>query len=247
MTVDQVMQLKLEQQHLRAEDVTEAELEQLLSYPDSFGYFGDKDIAGTWALGPVVLTRDSEVLTKANRKALENALEADTKLGLISTDDYTITGCSHWAVGWVDHLSFRAVDEDGEPTDMCRWVMRWVHMLEEYPVADDSIFSEMEWEASLDTLENYILRYQVKLTEVEGQLPENYISEIHSALEHAPISEGYSWPIEEVKAIALAKGWLACEECEGDGWVCDPNGEDGNETLTCAECNGTGAQKKVEV
>lgn len=260
-TEEAAQYLKLEQQRLTHVDVTEEEIKEMLQYPSDFGYRGDKDIGGTWSLGPTVLTRDSDVLTRANYKALEIALETDTEMGLISADDYILTSCSHWACGWVEHLSFLAVDKDEEPTTMCRWVMRWVGMLQEYPVADESLYSEMEWEESLKMLEDCILCSRhggVMLTSVN--LPDDHAAQIHAHIEDA-IREDDAWPIDEIKAIALSLGWLACKACDGDGKVpsdvvvvidsiADTNAagiDDGYGTQKCKECNGTGAQKKAEV
>ncbi len=121
-------------------------VEKALRRPSDFGYFGEGDgMFETWALGPVVETRDSTILEKANRQALEIFLKSDLSL----KEDWRITSCSHWAVGWVEHLSFRAVEADGTPTRIAGILHEWFEYLRnEYPVANDDLYSEMEWEAT---------------------------------------------------------------------------------------------------
>jgi hypothetical protein len=80
------------------------------------------------------------VLDKSNAVALRRHLASDPTLA----DDYYMTKCNHWAVGWVIHLSFRVLDENRELTRMARVVREWFDGLADYPVADESLFSEME-------------------------------------------------------------------------------------------------------
>lgn len=259
-------QIEREIKEIDAVEIDDTWTREAISLPGSFAYFGDRPVGVTWSLGPVIITRDSDILAKANHKAMMRELEELCDAGVLNSDDYEITGCSHWACGWVDHFSFKVLDveldedddelPDGkhETTRIAKWVKRWFDALEGYPVADDELYSEMRWEDSLDTLENHILGPEVKLTQVEGQLPEDYVSQIHSELREE-IDEHGCWPIKEVREIALEKGWLACEDCEGDGWYMDPDnpftkpwGGEQNEArkLTCETCKGTGCQPKEE-
>ena len=128
-------------------DITPQMIASALKLPGSFALSRDAehadDIGETWSLGPVIESRDSTIRERANRIALIRYLESIPELA----DDWTITGCSHWAVGWVDHLTYRVVDADGEPTRMMRELALWFGALTEYPIADDTLLSEMEWEA----------------------------------------------------------------------------------------------------
>ena len=94
----------------RGTEIDDARVRELLKRPSDFGYSGDiEGMFETWTLGPVIEHRDSDILTKANRKALEQWLESDSSL----SSEYQITGANHWAVGWVDHLSYRVLDDRG--------------------------------------------------------------------------------------------------------------------------------------
>ncbi len=114
--------------------------------PDSFAYFGDdKDkMFHTWALGPIIEHRDSDALQRSNAEALRRFLASDPSLN----DDYRLTESSHWAVGHVTHLSFRAYYETEKgkvPTRIARILAAWFEYLEkQHPVADEDLQSEME-------------------------------------------------------------------------------------------------------
>src|SRR6185369_4546023 len=123
--------------------------------PESFGYFGDdKDkMFHTWAIGPVIETRDSDALTRSNAEALRRFLASDPSL----EDEYRLTECSHWAVGHVTHLSFHAyeTEEDKVPTRIARILMAWFDYLDnQYAVADESLYTEFEMEDANLTWKN---------------------------------------------------------------------------------------------
>lgn len=128
------------------EEQVQAWLREAVRRPGSFGLFregpGGDQMFVTWSLGPVVLTRDSPILDEANWKVLRERLESDPSLA----DDYAITHAGHWAVGWVDHLSFRAIDPDGSPSRMARILKDWNDELRNYSIADEDVYSEMQQE-----------------------------------------------------------------------------------------------------
>ena len=95
-------------------DITVSWVREALERPGSFLLWGthprSEDMFVDWSLGPVIEHRDSEVLDRANARALKRELSSDPSL----EDDWMITGCSHWAVGHVDHLSFRVLEPETE-------------------------------------------------------------------------------------------------------------------------------------
>lgn len=171
-------------------DVSEKDVEAALRRPSDFGYCGDNDeMFHTWALGPVIETRDSDLREKANAASLREYLESDPSLA----NDWSIVSADHWAVGWVEHLSYRAVEADGKtPTRMLRVLKDWFTVLDAYPVADDSKLSEMEHEAGCDSVR---------------QIGHDMVSP------HAPPS---SWP-EEVWSWLWDHDQAACENRDGHG------------------------------
>ena len=74
-----------------------------------FAYHGrNNEMFNTWSIGPVVKTRDSGNLMASNTEVLLERLKG-------YEDDWEVISCSHWACGWVEHLTFRAREE---PQDM---------------------------------------------------------------------------------------------------------------------------------
>jgi len=143
---------------------------EILKEPDSFAmHDGDPKWFTTWSLGPVFRHRDSDNIQEANANALLKYLNSDPSL----SNDWEITGCSHWAVGHVDHLSFKVIEKVGKAvpkstslvyqlsnrpgyqlTRIARIIKKWFDDLAEYPVADDEELSRIELEASLETIQN---------------------------------------------------------------------------------------------
>lgn len=132
---------------------TEAEIAEALSRPSDFGLSSTAEHADemfkTWSLGPVIRTRDSNLLEESNADALERMLKSMPSL----KSDWVITGCRHWAVGWVDHLSFRAIGKNRKPTKIFRVLCAWFDALSNYPCADEEDFSRREYEATLENIE----------------------------------------------------------------------------------------------
>lgn len=130
---------------------TADEIADALKRPRDFGYWGGNDqIFKTWSIGPVIRTRDSDILQESNADALERALEE----AFPHSADYRVERFNHWAVGWVEHLSFRAVTKNGTPTSIFAWILGWQDALDNYPVADEEDFSRRELDATLENIHN---------------------------------------------------------------------------------------------
>lgn len=135
-----------EQLPLEEAEVSEADARKALQRPPNFAYFesrGRPEMFETWALGPVIRHRESDCLQESNADALLKHLQSDPSLA----DDWTLTSCDHWAVGWVEHLSYRAVEADEKTaTRIARVLRAWFDKLDDYPIADEDDFSEREME-----------------------------------------------------------------------------------------------------
>ena len=121
--------IRFDAKDLERVEYTPKEIKKALEYPSDFGYYGNNpDLFKTWTLGPVIETRDSDLLTVSNAKCLKASLEATFP----GDDEWDIVGCSHWAVGWVDHLSFRIVENDGVTvTPVAIWIKAFFDMIAE--------------------------------------------------------------------------------------------------------------------
>lgn len=151
---------------LSADDIRE-----LLGEPDNFSAGADNPIAKDpehWCLGPVIRTRDSGLLEQSNAAALVKALESLPQF----TGEWSLEAATHWGCGWVEHLAFRLLDENGQPTAVYEWLAEWYTRLQEdYPVADDEDYSRREFEATLENI-RYEGNYSTRLLDVE--LPEDW-------------------------------------------------------------------------
>ncbi len=123
-------------------EISEEEIKKALKCPSDFGWFGRDEMFETWSLGDIIETRDSDILTRANAKALLDSLE-EIK---IFEDEWELNDCNHFLCGNVNHVSFHAIDEKGKPTLIFKWLKQWFEALQDYGVADEELYSEMQRE-----------------------------------------------------------------------------------------------------
>jgi hypothetical protein len=166
-------------------EMTERDIKEALQRPSSFGYSGDLPLFKTWSLGPVVDHRDATILAKANWQALAKELERHPEW----SEQWAITGATHWATGWVDHLSFQVLDDQGEPTNIARFLKGWFDGLTDYPVADDQLYSAMQYEAYTDRLEQDL--DDLERRKLREDLPEDWRALILGKL------DGIQWEYDE--------------------------------------------------
>ena len=154
----------------------------------------------------MIRTRDSSILEESNAAMLEQALEESTHddddclLGLFHEDDYELNSCNHWACGWVEYVSFRAVNDDGTPTEVFAFMMLWNDMLSNYPCADEEDFSRREWEAAVEYVDD-VLRSRTR-----DDLPDDWCEQILRDIDEIP-RDNYGND-EEIERIAEEKGFL---------------------------------------
>jgi hypothetical protein len=146
------------------DEPTAEEERRMLASPSNFGAQAEwrEKLDAGWCVGPVILTRDSENREKANNIALRRELKALTAAGILTHEDrWEIFGAGHWAVGWVDHLSFLVRDpESNALTNEARFVIGWFRYLREvHPVADESLLSEMACEATHENVAQIARRF----------------------------------------------------------------------------------------
>ena len=116
-----------------------------------FVWFRAQDLedAGNWA---VVYTcnRDSGLLDQSNAAAIEKALEqfADG-----DDQDVVFESHSHWAVGRIAGFSVR-VFNNGEITKAFETYHELAQRLADYPILDESDYSERELEATLENIKD---------------------------------------------------------------------------------------------
>ena len=131
---------------------TPGEIAEMLALPPYLGLAAGHPVREDpehWTLGPRLRTRDSDLLDEVNADALEAELGKHPEY----EPDYQVTRCSHWGVGWVEHLSFRVLTPEGQPTAIWRWLAEWFDALSDYPCADDEDLSRRELEATIENIE----------------------------------------------------------------------------------------------
>lgn len=161
--------------------------------PD-FAYFGDMPMGESWAW-TVGTNRDADTLTRSNWEVITTDMKERFP------DDTDIFSASHWACGWVDRLTVRVLDDEGEVTPAGEAVLEWADRVDNYPVADDDHFYNLE---ATEHEENVISEVRWRLRSVETDVDEDtIISRIFEDLNES--SNGYDVTDDEIdEAIAYA-------------------------------------------
>lgn len=148
-------------------------------------------------IGPVGQHRDSRVLERANFRVIYADLRE--RFGEDRVHDPRF---GHWAVGWVEELAWNA----GDP-DLYEAVQQWADALESYPVADETVFSEMEMNESIEAIPN-LASSEITLDGVEYELrddlPEDWAGNVWSQMvERGNGSDLDDWRWERVERVMI--------------------------------------------
>lgn len=137
---------------------------------DSFSWHRgyDLDDSDNWAL-VYTSNRDSGLLDQSNEQAINKTLEKYTEG---DDPDLVFETHSHWAVGHVDGFSIRVYRPDGSITPAFEELCKIQERLDDYPLLDESDYSERELEA---TLENY----RSEIGPYRSDLPDGWESEVY--------------------------------------------------------------------
>jgi len=114
---------------------------------DSFAWHDQPEDADNWA---IVYTnnRDSRLVDQSNAKAVAEILAPFVESGDVVEEHH-----GHWAVGWVDGYSIR-VYRAGEITEAFKTWLDIQERLEDYPLLDEDDHSRMEYESTIENLQN---------------------------------------------------------------------------------------------
>lgn len=93
--------------------------------------------------------RDSGLLDMVNAKSIEKEIEPH-----LEGNDAEVFRASHWGPGWVEGYVIRVYNNKNEITEAFKTYAKCALALQEYPVLDDSLHSEMEYEAQLESIEH---------------------------------------------------------------------------------------------
>lgn len=149
--------------------------------------------------------RDSGLLDQSNAAVINKAMMSFTEG---DDPDVVMESHSHWAVGHVDGFSVR-VFRRGRITKAFRTYHELAVQMAEYPILDESDYSNREYEATYENVGEAAWRLKN-----EFDLPEDWQSEVYSwlsdhrdrALENTDDQGGYPCQ-EDLKAAFAALGY----------------------------------------
>jgi hypothetical protein len=158
---------------------------EICKRPDSFCYFGDnKDLFDTWGF-TISVHRDSDALGRSNFEVISEDMQKRFP------KQVEITECGHWAVGWIKHLTVKMLTKDHKRvTKAGLAILEWLDKLEDYPVADESHWSETEYDELQETFDNFKKDFVKEICDFIGiddtlnernfKRLENFASMVHS-------------------------------------------------------------------
>lgn len=120
---------------------------------------GSDDEGVDWGRTGFSTHRDDDIYGRSNFRVACKDLEADYP------DDFRVQGASHWAVGWVDELLVRILKPgveldygdvlaEGDITEAFKAAMKLQSELVDYPILDESDYSELEYEETINNLKS---------------------------------------------------------------------------------------------
>ena len=194
------------------EDETVKRARQALTYPPDFGWWGREEMFHSWGwAGHDYIVNSGDLLNESNWFVISAELQERYP------DDFEVVGVNHWAVGPMDRLTVRIlIDPDGKIewdniTDAFKASMEWVDELEVYPVADESDFSEREYEQQIKDVTYEVGRFSDFLfIEDEEEFACDLISKLELWYESLPTED-------EILEHGWEKG--LCRFDEVDFWV----------------------------
>lgn len=121
-----------------------------------FGYHGDTPIGETWAIILAYAPNVADTLSESNWQVLTEDFEDQYP------HDYTIERFGSWITP-TENLMVRMINDNGAPTEAARLALTWHEQLDNYPVANEDHFSQLESEyeytANLESIDSTIRKH----------------------------------------------------------------------------------------
>jgi hypothetical protein len=197
---------------------------QALQKPEDFGYWGDDDMFKTWGFTGIDKNDASDILEISNFEVISNDLIKRYP------NDFRIETYKHWAVNSVDRLVCRILKSPGDVieeniTNSFIAAMTWHNELDEYSIADEDHYLEMEHAAIIDMINNIedYLKNMVDLAK------ENWAEELYYELSNNMGVELYNGVyIEDNKILEAILNSNLCNPERWGEWNewCDEQGFD---------------------
>ncbi len=134
-------------------DPIEVLAREAMTQPSDSAFYAD-DMFETHGFSGFSQTRDSSLREISNYDYVLEHFEVHYE----KDDKWYVCHCSHWLVGWVDHLVVRILKNqevgfvEDNITDIFKECIELLQALENYPVLDESKLSEMEYNATLTNM-----------------------------------------------------------------------------------------------
>ncbi len=106
----------------------------------------DREIDAYAILPGASVHRDSGTLDRSNAEVIRAAIEAEFPGATL------VEGASHWAVGWTEAAYVPVRADDGSIHPAALAACKWADALADYPVADESHFSNLEYDEAIETI-----------------------------------------------------------------------------------------------
>jgi hypothetical protein len=129
--------------------LAELAVSECANIPD-FGWYGDEDLGVTWAFC-FSKNRDSGLLEESNFDTVKRIFNDE---GFEEGQDWSDVRCNHWAVGWVDYILVRMLDDEGRYTPIAVVALDIRDKLMDYPLLDEEDHSRREFEAQCDCIQD---------------------------------------------------------------------------------------------
>lgn len=123
---------------------------------DPSGLNGESVGISDWLVAPCGRNRDSECLQESNFHSFLRGVGGESK-------DVQVHRFGHWACGWFEIIVIRP------HTDAATKAQKMADALEDYPVVDESDWSDREYRAKAQYWENYLLRERVDMCREAGE------------------------------------------------------------------------------
>jgi hypothetical protein len=140
-----------------------------------FIWFRDRELADAdnWAI-VYTSNRDSGLLDESNASVIAEAMKPFTEG---DDPDVVFESHSHWAVGHVDGFSIRVFNQDGQITDAFEKYHELAERMDDYPILDETDYSNREYEATVSNIEDAAWRLKN-----DFQLPKDWPAEVYGWL-----------------------------------------------------------------
>jgi len=167
----------------------------------------------TWYAAPADGEKWALVVTKhrdSNNIDKSNAVVIEREICQRFPEDAHIESFSDWLVGWTEHLVLRVYDAQGGITEAFQSYDRLARKMENYPLLDEELYSEMDEGDVLHIVEMAI--QQLDGVEMKAELPEGWVVEVRRQLDDydSDIRGDDWWPnSDHLQAVLQELGYLA--------------------------------------